>query len=87
MIGSNTWPIIRDYVDDVVLVSDAEIISAMRDIWERMKIVVEPSAAVATAAVLYSLELKAHIKTHELKNIVVVITGGNADLDHLPWQK
>ena len=80
-IDCNNWPIIRDLVDDILLVSDEEIKSTMRLIWERMKLVVEPSAATATAGLL-SQAGRALVAD---KRVAVVISGGNVDLDNLPW--
>eukprot|EP00276_Gloeochaete_wittrockiana_P008438 CAMPEP_0184665812 /NCGR_PEP_ID=MMETSP0308-20130426/58721_1 /TAXON_ID=38269 /ORGANISM="Gloeochaete witrockiana, Strain SAG 46.84" /LENGTH=258 /DNA_ID=CAMNT_0027110025 /DNA_START=335 /DNA_END=1111 /DNA_ORIENTATION=- len=77
-----TWSIIRENVDRVITVSEEEIISAMRLVWERMKLVIEPSAAVGVAVAL-SKEFKA---IPGLKNIGVVLCGGNVSLDRLPWQ-
>ncbi|TYZ58796.1 hypothetical protein PybrP1_001572 [[Pythium] brassicae (nom. inval.)] len=82
-LGDNNWPVIREFVDEIVLVSDDEIVATMKLMWERMKLVVEPSGAVATAAAI----------THKLPvadgtavlNIGVVISGGNVDLDKIPW--
>jgi len=80
-LGALTFPIIRRYVSDIVTVSEQAIIVAMRHIWERMKIVVEPSAAVPLAAILSeSLNLTN-------KRVAVILSGGNVDLDHLPWVK
>src|SRR5438034_530910 len=70
---------IRRYVDDSVRVSEQAIVSAMRTIWETMKIVIEPSAAVPYAAVI---ENKIAI---EGKRVGIILTGGNLDLDALPW--
>src|SRR5438093_4467248 len=78
-IGERTFPIIRHYVDDIVTVSEQAIVSAMRTIWETMKIVIEPSAAVPYAAVI---ENKIAI---EGKRVGIILTGGNIDLDALPW--
>ncbi|MCK4569935.1 MAG: pyridoxal-phosphate dependent enzyme [Bacteroidales bacterium] len=78
-LGSLTYPIIREYVDDIVTVSEEGIIKAMRLIWERMKIVIEPSSAVPLAAVL---ENKIDIKG---KTVGIILSGGNVDLDGLPW--
>ncbi|TDH64757.1 hypothetical protein CCR75_001382 [Bremia lactucae] len=79
VLGSNNWPIVRDFVDEIVLVSDDEIIMAMKLIWERMKLVVEPSGAVATAAVLM------HKLPPDIINVGIVLSGGNVDLEKLPW--
>jgi threonine dehydratase len=80
-LGQLTWPIIRDHVERVVTVSEAEIIAAMRLAWERAKLLIEPSAAVALAAVL-SAEFKG---LTGLDRVGVMLSGGNVDLDHLPW--
>lgn len=80
-LGELTWPIIRDHVERVVTVSDAHIIEAMRLAWERAKLLIEPSAAVALAAVL-SEEFRA---IEGLDRVGVVLSGGNTDLDSLPW--
>lgn len=73
-LGENTYQIIRELADDIVLVSEADIVRAMRFVWERMKIVIEPSSAVAVAPLLNgSVEVKG-------KRIGVIISGGNVDL-------
>jgi threo-3-hydroxy-L-aspartate ammonia-lyase len=71
--GERTWPVIRALVDDVVTVSDAEIVEAMRLLFERLKVVAEPSGATALAALLAGrVELRAG-------TVGVVISGGNVD--------
>src|SRR5688572_15980360 len=75
-LGDKTFPIIRDEVKEVITVSDREIVSAMRLIWERMKIIVEPSCAVPLAAVLKSKE-----KFHG-KRVGIILSGGNVDLEN-----
>jgi threonine dehydratase/serine racemase len=82
-LGEMTWPFVRDLVDEIVLVDDDAIIAAMRFIWERMKLVIEPSAAVAVAAVL-AAEFR---DRDDLGRVGVVLSGGNVDLDDLPWQQ
>ena len=79
VLGDNTFPIIRKYVHDIIRVTEEEIVSAMKLIWERMKIVVEPSSAVALAAVLREKERFRGKKTG------IVISGGNVDLGNLPF--
>jgi threonine dehydratase len=74
-----TFGVIRENVDDVVTVSEDAIVQAMRSIWERLKIVVEPSAAVSYAAVV---EKKVDVAG---KRVGLIVTGGNLDLDSLPW--
>jgi threonine dehydratase len=78
-LGSLTYPIIRDYVHDIVTVSEAGIVQAMRLVWERMKIIIEPSAAVPLGAIL---ENKINVRG---KRIAIILSGGNVDLDRLPW--
>ncbi|KAA0992021.1 threonine ammonia-lyase [Dyadobacter aurulentus] len=78
-LGDKTFPIIKEYVTDVLLVSDEEIIAAMRFLWERMKIVVEPSGAVPLAAIIRNKE------DFKGKKIGVILTGGNAHLGKLPF--
>lgn len=73
-LGDKTFPIIRDLVDEILLAAEEEIITAMRHILERMKIVVEPSAAVPLAALL-SNQLDARGK-----KVGVILSGGNVDL-------
>lgn len=74
-LGSLTFPIIQKNVDDIVTVSEYSIIEAMKLIWERMKIIVEPSSAVPLAAII---EEKVQAKN---KKIGIIISGGNIDLD------
>ena len=84
-LGKRTWPIIRDNVTDVMTVTEEEIIYAMRLVWERMKLMIESSAAVGLAAVL-SEKFKS-LPTQGLNNVGVIFSGGNVDLDNLPWKK
>jgi threonine dehydratase len=78
-VGEPNFEIIRRYVDDIVTVSEEAIISAMRTIWETMKIIIEPSAAVSYAAIQ-----KGKIDVAG-KRVGIILTGGNVDLDALPW--
>jgi threonine dehydratase/serine racemase len=80
-LGELTWPILRDHLVGIVTVSEDEIVAAMRLVWSRMKIVIEPSSAVAVAAAL-SEGVRA---MPGLERIGVVLSGGNVDLDRLPW--
>ena len=81
-LGELTWPILRDHLTDVITVSDEEIVNAMRLLWERAKLLVEPSAAVAIAAVLND-RFQSQAKG---KRVGVILSGGNANLDALPWR-
>lgn len=80
-LGDNTWPIIRDLVDDVVVVSEDEIVAAMRLVWTRMKLVIEPSAAVGVAVALQD-DFK---RRDKLRNVAIVLCGGNVDVTKLPF--
>ena len=78
-LGELTFAVISRYVHEIITVSDDAIVSAMRQVWERMKILIEPSAAVPVAALL---ERKLDISG---KRAGVILSGGNVDLDALPW--
>ena len=78
-IGEPNFAIVQQYVDAIVTVSEEAIVLAMRTIWEAMKIVIEPSAAVPYAAIQ---ESKIEIRG---KRVGIILTGGNVDLDALPW--
>jgi threonine dehydratase len=78
-IGEPNFAIVQRYVDDIVTVSEEAIVSAMRTIWETMKIIIEPSAAVPYAAIV---DQKIDIVG---KRVGILLTGGNVDLDALPW--
>lgn len=79
-LGDKTFAVISARVDDIVRVDDDAIIRAMRLVWERMKLVIEPSAAVPVAALTERL---ADIKG---LRVGVILSGGNVDLERLPWQ-
>ncbi len=79
-LGSLTYPIIKKYVDQVVTVSEEGIREAMQLIWERMKIVIEPSSAVPLAAIL---EKKADVAGRKTG---IILSGGNVDLAALPFK-
>ncbi len=82
-LGQLTWPIIRDHVEKVITVSDSEIVAAMRLAWERAKLMVEPSSAVALAAVLST----AFTALPGMERVGVILSGGNVELENLPWQR
>jgi threonine dehydratase len=78
-LGDLTFRIIQKHVHQIVTVSEKAIVSAMRYVWERMKIVIEPSAAVPLGILLESkIDLTG-------KRIGLILSGGNVDLDRLPW--
>ncbi len=78
-LGDKTFAVIRQYVTDIVTVSDEDITGTMQLVWERMKIVVEPSGVVALAALLKYKGIFAG------REVGVILTGGNADLKKLPF--
>lgn len=78
-IGPINFDLLRAHAVQVLLASDAETVAAMRLIWERLKIVVEPSSAIALAAILR------HRQHFAGRRVGVILTGGNVDLDQLPW--
>jgi len=75
-----TWHFVREHVTDILTVDEQSIIDAMRLVWQRMKIVIEPSCAVPVAAILNNPNVFAN------KRVGIIITGGNVDLERLPWQ-
>ncbi|MEZ5064357.1 MAG: pyridoxal-phosphate dependent enzyme [bacterium] len=78
-LGEKTWPIIRDHCEDILTVSEEEILVAMRLAWERAKLLIEPSSAVAVAAAMSGRF------SGSGDRIGVILSGGNVDLDRLPW--
>jgi threonine dehydratase len=78
-IGEPNFVIIQSSVDNIVTVSEAAIVAAMRLIWEAVKVVIEPSAAVPFAAILENKVAVAN------RRVGIILTGGNIDLDSIPW--
>ena len=78
-IGTITFPIINKYADGILLVSEKMIIQTMKMIWQRLKIIVEPSCSIVLAALMI------HNDQFFNKRIGLILTGGNVDLDALPW--
>ena len=78
-IGSITFPIIQEKVDRIITMSEQEIIESMELIWERMKIIVEPSSTITLGAVLKEKEL------FKGKRVGLILSGGNVDLGTLPF--
>lgn len=76
-----TWHFVKNHVTDILTASEDEIVEAMKVIWTRLKIVMEPSSAVPLATILKNKDVFAG------KRVGVIITGGNVDLDKLPWNK
>jgi len=78
-LGEITFKIIGQYVDEIITVDDEKIIEAMRLVWERMKIIIEPSSAVTLAVVMNNKS------KFENKSVGIILTGGNVDLNNLPF--
>mgnify|MGYP006267332909 CR=1 FL=1 len=78
-LGEKTFGIIKEHLDDILTVTEESIVMAMRLIWERMKIIIEPSCAVPFAAVLSNPERFAG------RTVGIILTGGNVDLEKLPF--
>ena len=78
-LGQRNYSVIKEYVDSIICVDDQEIIAAMQLIWERMKIVIEPSSAVPLAALIKN---KAEFTN---KKVGIILSGGNVDLGKLPF--
>ena len=78
-IGSITFPIIQEHVDGIITVKELEIIEAMKMVWERMKIIAEPSSVITLGALLKNQKLFSG------KKVGLILSGGNVDLNELPW--
>lgn len=78
-LGERNFEVIKDKVDDIVTVSEQGIVEAMRLVWERMKIIIEPSSAVPLAAII---ERKVEV---EGRKVGIILSGGNLDLGRLPF--
>ena len=85
-LGPLTFPVVRDLVDEIVLVSEADIVLHMRLVWERMKITIEPSAAVGAAVACSAwMHARQSHNQQDLRHVGVVLCGGNVDLAALPF--
>ena len=80
-LGDITFEVIKENVHEIITVKEETIIEAMRMIWERMKIIIEPSSAVVLAVVLENKE------KFQNRNVGLILSGGNVDLEKLPWNK
>lgn len=78
-LGENTWPVIRDCVDDIFTVSEEEILRSTKMVWERLKVCIEPSAGVGVAVAIGD-EFNSKYKAPEIKNVAVILCGGNVDI-------
>jgi threonine dehydratase len=78
-LGDKTFPIIKEFVDEIITVSEEEIIASMKLVWERVKIIIEPSAAVPVGALFKEKE------KFKNKKVGIILSGGNVDLQNLPF--
>ncbi len=78
-LGERNFSIIQENVERIITIGESQIVHAMRLVWERMKMIIEPSSAVALAVVLENPELFSG------QRVGIIISGGNVDLDRLPW--
>ena len=78
-IGTITFPIIQKYVDEIITLSEEEILDSMKMIWERLKIIVEPSCSISLAAIIKNKN------KFSGKNVGLIMSGGNVDLNQIPW--
>ncbi|KAM0901350.1 hypothetical protein ACQ4PT_020042 [Festuca glaucescens] len=78
-LGDLTWPVVRDLVDDIIVVDDNAIVDAMKMCYETLKVAVEPSGAIGLAAAL-SDDFKQSSAWHESSKIAIIVSGGNVDL-------
>jgi len=79
-LGPNTWPIIRDLVDDIITVSEHDILSATKLIWERLKVCIEPSAGVAVAVALGNQFTSKYTVEDGYSKVGIILCGGNVDV-------
>lgn len=79
-LGPNTWPVVRDFVDDIITVSERDILSATKLVWERLKICIEPSAGVGVAVALGEKFRDMYPVEAGIKNVGVILCGGNVDV-------
>ena len=80
-LSERTFSIIKSNVHEIITVTEESIISAMKMIWERMKLIIEPSGAITLAAIMENID------KFERKRVALILTGGNVDLEKLPWNK
>ena len=78
-VGTITFPIIKENVDKILLVSEEMIVNSMYMIWQRLKIIIEPSCSIVLAALM--LNSKKFLN----KRVGLILTGGNYDLKQIPW--
>ena len=78
-IGTKTFPVIQELVDEIITIDEQEVVESLRMVWERLKIIVEPSCSITLALVFKRKAL------FEGQNVGLILSGGNVDLNELPW--
>lgn len=79
-LGVNTWPIVRDLVDDIYTVSEKDILRSTKQVWEKLKVCVEPSAGVSVAVAMGEEFNRKYSADDGIKNVAVILCGGNVDI-------
>ena len=79
-LGPNTWPIVRDLVDDIYTVSEKEILAATKQVWERLKVCIEPSAGVGVAVAQSAAFQEKYGSKNGIVNVGIILCGGNVDI-------
>lgn len=79
-LGRNTWPIVRDLVDDIYTVTEDEILKATKIVWERLKVCIEPSAGVGVAVAMGPDFNRKYSPASGVHNVAIVLCGGNVDI-------
>lgn len=79
-LGPHTWPIVRDFVDDVFTVSEEDILRSTKRIWEQLKVCIEPSAGVGVAVATSAAFSAKYPVEDGIKNVAVILCGGNVDI-------
>lgn len=82
-VSPHPWTVIQKMVDGIVTVTDEETVAAMKLVWERMKLVIEASAACTVAAIMKD-EFR-QLAGQDVQRVGIILCGGNVDLDNLPW--
>jgi serine racemase len=79
-LGPNTWPIIRDLADDILTVSEEDILRATKLVWERLKVAIEPSAGVGVAVAMGNEFNAKYSVENGIQNVGIILCGGNVDI-------
>jgi serine racemase len=79
-LGPNTWPVVRDMVDDIFTVSEEQILRATKLVWERLKVCIEPSAGVGVAVAMLDEFNETYDTKNGINNVGIILCGGNVDV-------